>query len=516
MAIRLRFTASALAALGILTLSPTPASAQTCETGWQCKVNYGGTTAMDLYVPSAVAATPAVVVALHYCSGTSANAHSWFKSFADKYGFVIITPQAGGNCFDATPARSGERQAISQMVQYVVTQNKADTKRVFAAGASSGACMTQALLAAYPDVFAAGSSLAGVPAGAWTGGNAYGWTTPTSTTAAQWGDKVRQADSGFSGTRPRVQLWHGQGDTTLTYNPNFQACVGQWTNVFGITGNAPASTSVKPTGATDTWERTSYKDSAGTVVVEANSGPAAVPHDLTGRGLWTDVVRFFGLDSTSGTGGTGSGGASAGGQGNGGASTGGKANGGTTTGGAANGGAGGTTNTSKGGATAAGGTVAINSGGSQNGGATAVGGAQGSGGARGGAQNGGATSATGGVASPAGGALGNGGASSSGGSTSSAQNGGATSATGGSAASVGGATGNGGAANGSGGANALGGSVSGVGGATVVGTGGAPAEADGCSCRVAGAQGSGALGQLGALAAGLLMLTRRRRRTAGK
>jgi len=36
----------------------------------------------------------------------------------------------------------------------VIAQNNADPKKVFAAGPSSGACMTQALLASYPDVFA--------------------------------------------------------------------------------------------------------------------------------------------------------------------------------------------------------------------------------------------------------------------------------------------------------------------------------------------------------------------------
>jgi poly(3-hydroxybutyrate) depolymerase len=113
----------------------------------------------------------------------SSNAHNWFQSAADQYGFIIIAPQAGGNCFDAKPERSGERDAITKMVKYVLTQKNGDATRVFAAGASSGACMSEALVAAYPDVFAAGSVLAGVPAGAWTGGNAYGWTTPDNRSA---------------------------------------------------------------------------------------------------------------------------------------------------------------------------------------------------------------------------------------------------------------------------------------------------------------------------------------------
>jgi len=84
-------------------------------------------------------------------------------------------------------------------------------------------------------VFAGGSSLAGVPAGAWTGGGAYGWSAPASTTAMQWGDKVRNAFPGFTGSRPRIQFWQGMGDTNLTYNQTYPAQVAQWTNVFMVT-----------------------------------------------------------------------------------------------------------------------------------------------------------------------------------------------------------------------------------------------------------------------------------------
>ena len=42
--------------------------------------------------------------------------------------------------------------SITDMVEYVITEHGGDPDRVFAAGASSGACMTQALLAAYPEV----------------------------------------------------------------------------------------------------------------------------------------------------------------------------------------------------------------------------------------------------------------------------------------------------------------------------------------------------------------------------
>lgn len=309
-----------IGAMSAIVASASPALAAS----WQNGVKYGGSTVMDLYVPTNVDAAPAVVVALHYCGGNSSNAHGWMQGEADKYGFIIIAPSAGGNCFDATPARSGERDAIAKMVAYVVTNNHADATKVFAAGASSGACMTQALLAAYPDVFAGGSVLAGVPAGAWTGGNAYGWSTP-SKSAAEWGDIVRKADASFTGKRPKVQLWHGTGDTTLTYAQNFPAEVAQWTNVLGV-GDSNSTTSTWK-GPQDSWARISYKDASGTLVMETNVAQNA-PHDLSGRGLWPEVTRFFGLDTDTPTGGGGMGGAgNAGGSGN--AGSGGKGNTGT-------------------------------------------------------------------------------------------------------------------------------------------------------------------------------------------
>jgi poly(hydroxyalkanoate) depolymerase family esterase len=367
MRISLRLAVLVTAGFAGVLLTPALSSAQSCSGGWKCGVSYGANTIMDLYVPTKVDASPGIVVSIHYCSGNAGSAHGWFQSAADKYGFIIIAPGAGGNCFDAKPERSGERENITKMVQYVVTQNHADPKRVFAAGASSGACMTQALMAAYPDVFAAGSSLAGVPAGAWTGGNAFGVST-ASKTDAQWGDIVRSADPGFTGARPRLQLWHGGMDETLKDETFWPPEQGQWKNVAGVTDADGTKTQFK--ASQDTWERTSYKNAGGTVVVETNFAGNA-PHDLSGRGLWDDVVRFFGLDmdAPTGTGGGGAGGTGGGGTNGGGGASGGTANGGTAgnapsgTAGAATGG------TSNAGAPSSGGSPSGTAGQSASGGA---------------------------------------------------------------------------------------------------------------------------------------------------
>ncbi len=108
-----------------------------------------------------------------------------------------------------------------------------------------------------------------------------------------------------------MQLWHGTADTTLN-DSNLAEEVDQWTNVWGLSDGTSASA---PSG----WERTVY-ESGGEVAVEVNIG-AGRPHDLTGQGLWPDVVRFFGLDQDppEGTGGAGgTGGAETGGEGTGG------------------------------------------------------------------------------------------------------------------------------------------------------------------------------------------------------
>ena len=432
---------------------------------------------MDLYVPTKVAASPAIVVALHYCSGTAQNAHGWFKSYADMYGFTIITPTAGGNCFDATPTRSGERANIVSMVQYVIMQKNADPKRVFSVGASSGACMTQALLAAYPDIFAAGSSLAGVPAGAWQPGNNYGWNDESGQSAKQLGDAVRNADPGFNGTRPRIQLWQGQGDTTLTFAQNYPAEVSQWTNVFGVSSGD--ETMVKPPGAQDTWDRTSYKDPSGAVVVEANKGPSNVPHDLTGRGLWADVVRFFGLDQTS----SGNGGAS---------STGGAPSAGAPSM-AGRPGMGGRPGT--GGMSSSGGAVSTGGRTSSSGGANATGGTS-----PGGRAGGGAPSGTGGTSMSTGGQP-----SASGGT------GGTTSATGGTTSTTGGTTSTTGGT--SSGSTATGGGPVSSGGTKTGGSAGSSSEPpDSGGCNVSARSTPGHFAALLALGLGLFARRRRARR----
>lgn len=293
MSIRLKYTLPAFLPLRAVLFAASPSFA-----GWQSNVSYGGTLKMDLYTPSKVAASPAVLVAIHFCTGNSGSTHGWFDSLADKYGFYIISPDAGKQCFDSSATRDGDKAAIVKMVQYVLTEKNADKTRVFSVGASSGGCMTNTLLGIYPDVFARGSALPGVPVGSWTAGDikcSVCGTTPPNKSAKEWGDAVRNAYA-YTGSRPRVQQWVGTNDQ-YNFDAWLDPVVLQWTNVLNL------GTGAKVTGPTG-WTRTEYKDGSGTVMLQTNVGERK-PHDLTSQVPWTDVVSYFGLDKATGTGGTG-------------------------------------------------------------------------------------------------------------------------------------------------------------------------------------------------------------------
>lgn len=169
-----------------------------------------------------------------------------------------------GGCWDvASPATlthngGGDSLSIRNMVAYTVTKYAADTSRIFVTGHSSGGMMTNVMVGAYPDVFKAGAAFAGVPFACFAGPNAWNTacaTGQTTKTPAQWGDLVRNAYPGYTGARPKMQLWHGTNDDTLSFN-NFAEAIKQWTNVAGVSQTA-TSTENNPFGQSG-WVRTRY------------------------------------------------------------------------------------------------------------------------------------------------------------------------------------------------------------------------------------------------------------------
>lgn len=260
---------------------------------------------MYVYVPANVTAHPAVVVAVHYCTGSGPAMYSGteWASLADRYGFVVVYPSVtrASKCFDvASPAalrRGGgsDPVGIKSMVDWVVTTYAADTGKVFATGISSGAMMTNVLLGDYPDVFAAGAAFSGVPFGCFATTDGSEWNSACANgtithTPQEWGDLVRGAYPGYTGPRPRMQLWHGTADETLRY-PNFGEEIKQWANVLGAS-QTPAATDTPASG----WTRTRYGGTGDQAPVEAVS-LQGVGHNLYSYGMAARALTFFGLDS---------------------------------------------------------------------------------------------------------------------------------------------------------------------------------------------------------------------------
>jgi len=260
-----------------------------------------GNLRMYLYVPDTVGPRPGLLVAVHYCTGSGPAFYSGtdFARLADRYGFIVVYPSvtASDGCFDVASTATlthnggGDSLSIVSMVRYAQQRYNADPERTFATGLSSGAMMTNVLLGAYPDVFRAGAAFAGVPFGCFAGPGRWNSACAQGQlvrTPQQWGDLVRQAYPGYTGPRPRMQLWHGTADETLSYT-NFGEEIKQWTNVHGL-GQTPTSTDTPQAG----WTRTRYATSAGRVMVEAVS-MAGTPHNLPVQAA--SAIAFFGLDT---------------------------------------------------------------------------------------------------------------------------------------------------------------------------------------------------------------------------
>ncbi|MDR7275705.1 extracellular catalytic domain type 1 short-chain-length polyhydroxyalkanoate depolymerase [Catenuloplanes atrovinosus] len=312
---RLGGLAVALAAGLLAIVSPaltSPAEAASLQEVTGFGDNPGGMR-MHLYVPDRRPANPAIVVAMHGCGGSGPGFYSGseFARLADQLGFIVIYPtatqQAGfGNCFDtwsaAAKRRGGGSDPVSivSMVNYVQRQHGGDPNRVYATGSSSGGMMTQHMLAVYPDVFKAGASFMGVPFNCFANAADYPPGASQCTggamnrTPQQWGDAVRQAYPGYSGPRPRIQLWHGTNDTLVPYSL-LNESIEQWTNVFGLS-QTPTSTDTPQNG----WNRRRYADASGTVQVEAYS-IAGAGHSLPSTGMAAQAVAFFGLTGTTPT-----------------------------------------------------------------------------------------------------------------------------------------------------------------------------------------------------------------------
>jgi poly(hydroxyalkanoate) depolymerase family esterase len=201
---------------------------------------------MFRHIPARLPPGAPLVVVLHGCGQTAAayDEGAGWSRLADRHGFALLAPdqKAANNpngCFnwfapDDHARGRGEAASIAQMIETLVKARKLDPRRIFITGLSAGGAMSSAMLAAYPELFAGGAIIAGLPFGA--AANVYealnAMRHVSDRPAAQWGDAVRGA-SGHAGPWPSVSIWQGDADAVV-HAANAEAIAAQWANVHGL------------------------------------------------------------------------------------------------------------------------------------------------------------------------------------------------------------------------------------------------------------------------------------------
>jgi len=230
---------------------------------------------MFSYAPVVQQHPRALVVVLHGCGQSAAgyDVGAGWSTLAKHYGFAVLMPeqQPSNNvntCFnwfnpEDIARERGEACSIRQMIARMVGDHNIDPRRIFITGLSAGGAMTSVMLAVYPDVFAAGAIIAGLPFGIASNVREAlgGMMQSTSRPADILGDLVRRATK-HKGPWPKVSVWHGSADRTV--NPgNANEIVKQWLDVHGLP-SAPMST-----GDVDGHPRDVWWNADGETVVES-------------------------------------------------------------------------------------------------------------------------------------------------------------------------------------------------------------------------------------------------------
>lgn len=239
------------------------------------------------FVPEGLGRGAALVVVLHGCTQTAAGYDhgSGWSRVAEEHGFALLLPEQQRannpnlcfNWFSRSDAgrEQGEALSIRQMIAAMVDRYDLDPARVFVTGLSAGGAMAAVMLATYPELFAGGAVIAGLPYGtAWSVQDALarmrGEGLPTDTALAA----LVTGASQHGGPWPTLSVWHGDADTTVR-PANAEALLGQWRMLHAV-DDAPE---VETVGG---HRRQAWRNAAGRIVIE--------DHRIAGMGHGTPLA----------------------------------------------------------------------------------------------------------------------------------------------------------------------------------------------------------------------------------
>lgn len=222
-----------------------------------------------------------------------------FRQLADQRGFMAVYAEtaASTRCWDVSSSQALRRdggadpQGLSAVIKYALQNWGVNPSKVFVTGTSSGAMMTNLMAASYPDLVKAAAVFAGVPVGCLSGNAPTYPPDPCAAgtlirTAEEWGRIARAVYSGYTGSYPRMQVWHGTADNVV--NPqSFTEQTKQWTNVLGLS-SSPASTN----GNTPKSPWTRYTYGSGQLQTFSGNG---IGHGIPDPGTEATALDFFGL-----------------------------------------------------------------------------------------------------------------------------------------------------------------------------------------------------------------------------
>jgi len=270
-----------------------------------------GNLRMFVYAPEDIRPSAPLVIALHGCTQTSDeydHGTGW-SCLADRLGFAIVYPQQQPannpkNCFswfspNDIARDQGEALSIREMVEHAIGMFAADRRKVFVTGLSAGGAMASVMLAAYPEVFAGGAIIAGLPYRCASNvQQAFEAMFKDDGHPAQaLGDRVRAA-SRHRGPWPKISVWHGASDQIVKPS-NGEDIIRQWTNVHGLSDSPSYQESI------GSHARRVWNDANGETVIEAftlsgmaHGVPLATMRDAENCGAAGAFFLDVGISST--------------------------------------------------------------------------------------------------------------------------------------------------------------------------------------------------------------------------